>query len=434
MTQAFSHRAIRGWLCSFALIATWTILSLCDCQAQVESAAGIKRFSKNQWTILTDLPIDQEIESWPSILDQALATWCQKWSIDPAVAKSWPLTIHCIGDRKLFEQAGLLDQVPAFDDGFQMADRVFLVEQPSNYYRRHLLLHEATHWIMYRAFGGGGAPWFMEGMAELEATHRLDKNILSLAIIPDRPESVPHWGRFKKLSDSIAANGVPKLKRIIYYGNERQDRMDRYCWSWAACVFLRNHPLYWPFLDQSSTPPLDYSLKLSKQFEKSLADRWDDVERDWKLFVDEFGFGYQPTSDLISIEESLRKLETSEASQVSMQLDTTKGWQLLHLPFKQGQGVNITAQGIYVVQVRNQQAWESTPEGLTYRYHRHIPMGKLIGGFLSVDNDQPLEVFPIGNRHEFKAPADGWLLLRINEPVVDRRDNSGLITIQVDVK
>lgn len=434
MAKVFLHRAVRCWLCSLALLAAWTILSLCDCQAQGESLAGIKSFSKGQWTILTDLPIDQEIESWPNILDQALATWCQKWSIDPAVAKSWPLTIHCMGDRKLFEQSGLLDGVPSFEDGFQQADRVFLVEQPSNYYRRHLLLHEATHWIMYRAFGGGGAPWFMEGMAELEATHRLDKNILSLGIIPDRPESVPHWGRFKKLSDSVAANGVPKLKRIIYYGNERQDRMDRYCWSWAACVFLRNHPLYRPFLDQSSTPPLDYSLKLSEQFEKSLADRWEDVERDWKLFVDEFGFGYQPTLDLISLDGYIRKNNTSQASQVSMQLDTTKGWQLVDLPIKQGQGACITAEGIYAVQVRNQQAWDSTPEGLTYQYHRHIPMGKLIGGFLSLDNDQPLDVFPVGKRHEFKAPSDGWLLLRINEPVGDRRDNSGLLTVQVDIQ
>ncbi|MFM9063604.1 MAG: hypothetical protein ACKOOI_11330 [Pirellula sp.] len=434
MTKAFLHRSVRCWLCSFALLATWTILSLCDCQAQVESQAGIKRFSKGQWTILTDLPIDQEIESWPKILDQALAQWCRKWSIDPAIATTWPLTIHCMGDRKVFERSGLLDGVPSFEDGFQQADRIFLVEQPSNYYRRHLLLHEATHWIMYRAFGGGGAPWFMEGMAELEATHRLDNNILSLAIIPDRPESVPHWGRFKKLSDSVASNGVPKLKRIIYYGNERQDRMDCYCWSWAACVFLRNHPLYWPFLEKSSTPPLDYSLKLSEQFEKSLADRWDDVERDWKLFVDEFGFGYQPSSDLISLDGYIRKNNISQDSQTSMQLDTTKGWQLVNLPIKQGQGAYITAEGIYAVQVRNQQAWDSTPEGLTYRYHRHIPMGKLIGGFLSVDNDQPLEVFPVGKRHEFKASTDGWLLLRINEPVGDRRDNSGLLTIQVDIK
>ncbi|MFM7932101.1 MAG: hypothetical protein ACKO9Q_30675, partial [Pirellula sp.] len=105
-----------------------------------------------------------------------------------------------------------------------------------------------------------------------------------------------------------------------------------------------------------------------------------------------------------------------------------------NLPIKQGQGAYITAEGIYAVQVRNQQAWDSTAEGLTYRYHRHIPMGKLIGGFLSVDNDQPLEVFPVGKRHEFKASTDGWLLLRINEPVGDRRDNSGLLTIQVDIK
>jgi hypothetical protein len=339
-----------------------------------------------------------------------------------------------MGDRKVFEQAGLLDGVPPFEDGFQQADRVFLVEQPSNYYRRHLLLHEATHWIMYRAFGGGGAPWFMEGMAELQATHRLNKDLLNLAIIPDGPESVPHWGRFKKLSDSMKANGVPKLKRILYYGNDRQDRMDRYCWSWAACVFLSNHRVYWPDLEKSSTPPLDYSLKLSEEFEKSLADRWDFVERDWKVFVDEFGWGYDPQSDLVCLERSIRTIGNIIAGRSTMELDTTDGWQLFRFPVKQGQEVNIEAKGTYVVQVRNQQAWESTPNGLTYQYHRHIPMGKLIGGFLSVDVEQPFEVFPVGNACDFKASRDGWLLLKINEPVGERRDNSGWLTVQIQVQ
>jgi hypothetical protein len=61
-------------------------------------------------------------------------------------------------------------------------------------------------------------------------------------------------------------------------------------------------------------------------------------------------------------------------------------------------------------------------------------MGKLIGGFLSVDNEQPFEIFQVGTRHDFKASSDGWLLLKINEPVGNRRDNSGSLKIQLQIQ
>ncbi len=423
------HNALRigllGWCC--------LMLSSTASQAQVESSNGIKSFTVGQWTILTDLPIDQELESWPNLLDQAVVSWCQKWSIDPKSAKSWNLTIHCIGDRALFQRAGLLEGVPAFEDGFQLADRVYLVDQPSTYYRRHLLLHELTHWIMYRAFGGGGSPWFMEGMAEVEGTHQLNNGALTLAVIPNDPKEVPHWGRFKRLSDSITRSGVPKFKHIVFYGNDRQDRMDRYCWSWAGCVFLRNHPLYFPYLEKASAKPLDYSMKLSQQLESSLLDRWDWVERDWKLFVDEFNFGFQPKLNLLSMEQATQGLPSQSRIDLTMQVDTVQSWQLAKTFFKQGQRIRIDADGTYVVKVENQDNWESSAEGITYQYHRHLPMGKLIGGFVSTDIEKPLEVIPLGKQRQFTASSDGWLLLRINEPVGQRQDNSGQLSVRIHV-
>jgi hypothetical protein len=429
--RLFSIRLAACLLSSLSLLLDNSDAWISKAQAQVESAAGIRRFAKGQWTIVTDLPIDSELESWPVVLDQALASWCQKWSIAPEVAKSWPLTIHCMADRKVFERAGLLDGVPAFEDGFQLADRVFLNEQPSTYYRRHLLLHEATHWVMYRALSGGGSPWFMEGMAEVEGTHRLKDGVLTLAIIPDDRQEVPHWGRFKRLSDSVAKNGVPTLKQILYYGNDRQDRMDRYCWSWAACVFFHNHPLYASYLQKASVAPLDYSLKLSEQLEQTLGDRWDWVERDWKVFVDEFDFGYRPNIDTISLETAQGITATAFSGESSIQLDCSRGWQDSKCFLKAGQKVQIRADGRYVVRNQNQQAWECSADGITYQHFRHIPMGKLLGGFVSVDRDEPLMVFEIGKQTEFVAPRDGWLLLKINEPVRQRQDNSGKLDVRI---
>lgn len=412
----------------FGFLTAW----VAPAQERGTVADGIRKLSKDQWTIITDLPIDQEIESWPNLLDQALALWCRKWNLDPSVAKTWPLTIHCIGDRRLFERAGLLENLPAFDDGFQQADRVFLFEQPSVYYRRHLLLHEATHWVMYRAFGGGGSPWFMEGMAEVEGTHQIDKGLLELAIIPSDPQAVPHWGRFKRLSESVASKGLPSMKQILRYGNDRQDRMDRYSWSWAACVFFRNHPLYATRLAKSSAGPLDYSMKLSDQLLGDLGDRWAWVERDWKLFADEFDFGFQPQTDLIAMEQWTKDVPENSGGSLVMNLDPSKGWQLLRVYLKAEDRLTFQVDGSYVVRVANQQSWDCSPNGLTYQYLRHMPMGMVIGAFLSVETQHALDVFGIGEQGEFKAPTDGWVLFKVNEPVGQRRDNRGTLDLRVE--
>ena len=425
MLQIALRIGLLGWCC----ILLWGG----SAQAQVDSSEGIKKFTIGRWTILTDLPIDRELESWPNLLDQAVSSLCQKWSIDSTSAQSWNLTVHCMGDRGVFQKAGLLDGVPAFEDGFQMADRVFLVDQPSIYYRRHLLLHELTHWMMYRAFGGGGSPWFMEGMAEVEGTHRLENGSLTLGVIPEDQKEVPHWGRFKRLSDSIKKDGVPRFKGILYYGNDRQDRMDRYCWSWAACVFLVHHPLYFSYLEKAFNPPLDYSMKLSQEFESSLEDRWDWLERDWKLFVDEFDFGYQPSVHLISMEQATQGLSSEPQAEVSMRVDASQSWQLVRNSFRQGHQIHLEATGNYVIKVLDQEPWESSAEGITYQYHRHEPMGKLMGAYLSRDIARPLEMIPIGKKAQFTAPSDGWLFLRINEPIRERRDNSGQLSVRIRV-
>ena len=55
-----------------------------------------------------------------------------------------------------------------------MGREFWLFDQPTDYYVRHLLLHEGTHVFMVSFLGGCGPGWYMEGTAELLGTHRLD--------------------------------------------------------------------------------------------------------------------------------------------------------------------------------------------------------------------------------------------------------------------
>ncbi|MFN7629255.1 MAG: hypothetical protein ACK5PZ_20715, partial [Pirellula sp.] len=271
--------------------------------AQESIGNGLRKLTSGNLTLITDLPIDQELKSWPDVLHQAIERWDQVWTVPAERKQSLQLTAFLIGDKSIFQSAGYLDGVPEFDDGYQLADRIFVMEQPSEYYRRHLFLHEATHWIMFQYFGGAGSPWFMEGMADMFATHRWADGKLTLGVIPSDPREVPHWGRFKRLREMVQRGEAPTLASVLRFGNQRENRIDRYVWSWAACFFFWNHPEYQRAIADAASPPLNYSMDLSNRLRMSLADRWAIVEADWNGFITEFDFGFDPQRSMIALGE-----------------------------------------------------------------------------------------------------------------------------------
>ena len=60
--------------------------------------------------------------------------------------EDWHAQAFIMLDRDRFTANGLIPaELPDFPYGFQFGDRMWVSEQPSGYYRRHLLLHEGTH-------------------------------------------------------------------------------------------------------------------------------------------------------------------------------------------------------------------------------------------------------------------------------------------------
>ena len=136
----------------------------------------------------------------------ATTQFCDYFDVELQKVADWQVRACVIQDLEKFERAGLLPQVlPKFQHGYALGDRIFLKEQPSEYYRRHLLLHEGTHSFMLRFFQGAGPPWYMEGMAELLATHHWDGAKLTLNTFPADKNEVPFWGRVKIVKDDVAA-------------------------------------------------------------------------------------------------------------------------------------------------------------------------------------------------------------------------------------
>ena len=103
-----------------------------------------------------------------AVFDAAVPLWCEYFGVEPAKVADWKIVGYVIQDKERFAGAGFIRRsLPDFPNGFSQGSQLWLYDQPSGYYRRHLLLHEGTHCFMYRWLGGTGPPWYMEGMAEL---------------------------------------------------------------------------------------------------------------------------------------------------------------------------------------------------------------------------------------------------------------------------
>jgi len=135
--------------------------------------AGIRKIEGRHLVLYTDLPISEEVDRLPPLFDLAVPQWCKKFSIDPQKAESWKMVGHLMERKERFAGIGLLPpDLPPFLNGYQRGAALWIYDQPSDYYRRHMLLHEGTHAFMRRFLGGNGPPWYSEGMAELLGTHR----------------------------------------------------------------------------------------------------------------------------------------------------------------------------------------------------------------------------------------------------------------------
>ena len=65
--------------------------------------------------------------------------------------------------------------------------KVYLFPQPSEYFTRQLILHEAAHQFHFLVATGNGAPrsaWYAEGLAEYFAMHNFDGRSLETGVVP----------------------------------------------------------------------------------------------------------------------------------------------------------------------------------------------------------------------------------------------------------
>ncbi len=151
--------------------------------------------------LTTDLESEDEVQRLVDSFDAAVPQWIHFWNLTESDFSSFQVEACVMQDRARFEREGLIPaSVPDFPFGYALGQQIWVRAQQSEYYTRHLLLHEGVHSLAFAAFGGAGPVWFQEGTAELLATHQGQAGETLVHQIPKNRDDVPYWGRFKLMS------------------------------------------------------------------------------------------------------------------------------------------------------------------------------------------------------------------------------------------
>lgn len=416
-------------------------------------AAGIRKLTSRHLTLYTDLPADAEVDRLPAVFDQAVPQWAEYFGVaDPGATGSasaenklrdWRVRALLIQDRQRFDSLGLMPPPgpDRFINGISIGDVLWLYEQPTVYYRRHLLLHEGTHAFMAAFLGGCGPGWFMEGTAELMATHRLDETTgrLTLRIMPGDRDEVPMLGRIKLVRDAVADGRPLGLSDVMQIDNRKLLENEAYAWSWAATRFLDSHPRYRERFRALRRHVLDRDF--NRIVRREYGADWADLSAEWQAFVATLDHGYDFERMAIDF-RSGEPLRDGQRQTATIRAD--RGWQSSGVWLKAGRAYRVTARGRYQIAEETtadgkRRPWPSEPGGVTIEYYAGQPLGMLLGAIAEEAGSGGkgagsfTEPVAIGLTKTFTPIRSGTLYLRVNDSAGRLDDNRGTLTAVIEV-
>jgi len=394
------------------------------------AAAGIRKLSSKRLTLYTDMPAAEQIDQLPGMFDLAFPQWCKYFGVEASKHADWQLTGFLIKDKARFQRAGLLPgNLPPFPHGFARNYEFWLFDQPSDYYRRHLLLHEGTHAFMNTLLGGCGPPWYMEGIAELLSTHRWQQGQLTLNTMPANREEVEYWGRIKIVKDAVTKRRPLRLRQVIDYPPSAHLETEPYAWCWAAAVLMDRHPRYQQRFRRLHKNVL--AADFDRQFYAALDKDWDDLREEWQLFVATLEYGHDVARTAVDFTPG--KPLPARGGRVTVAAD--RGWQNSGLQLDGAATYRLAASGRYQV-AKEPQIWWCEPGGVSIRYYRGRPLGILLAAVRPDATDpQPssglLRPTVVGLATTLSPKATGTLYLKINDSAAELGDNAGELQVEI---
>ncbi|HEY2761503.1 MAG TPA: hypothetical protein VGI75_12190, partial [Pirellulales bacterium] len=361
-------------------------------------AAGIRKLEIRRLVLYTDLPPAPDVDELPKVFDQAFELWCKYFAIDAAQHADWKMRASLIDDPARFIAAGLIPpDLPKFFNGYTRGHECWLNNQTSSYYRRHLLLHEGVHGIMFTLLGDHAPPWYIEGMAELLGTHHWQDGKLELPYFPKSRDEVPKLGRIDIVQKDFEQHHAKSLTDVMAYDNQAHLKVEPYGWSWAACAFLNGHPRYRDRF-QHLLPLLKSTDDFNTKLVEAYGNDFNRLAEEWQVFVADLDYDYDFDRTAIDF-ASGERLKSSPplplgegrgegvykkgAATVTVQAD--RGWQNSGLQLEAGKACKLTATGRFQVAIdpkdhigNSPKPWISEPGGVSIRYIHGRPLGQLL--------------------------------------------------------
>ena len=397
--------------------------------------AGIRLYESKRLKLYTDIDAEAA-RTLPSVIDAVYPAWVEYFGELPPdrAGSEFQMTGYLIRDEALFREAGLVpEDLPMFEHGRHRRNEFWMREQKYDYFRRHLLIHEATHCFMTFMPGVDAPVWYIEGMAEYFATHRIEPDgSVSFRVMPTSPEDFAGWGRIKAIRDEFSAESAKSIRDLIAMQPTQFLKPEPYAWSWALCQFLDAHPRY-----RERFRKLGGHLQGSafpREFAAAFHDDTRDLNTEWLLFVAHLQYGYEATRAAIDFQPGT-PLTTDRPSH-RLDIEADRGWQSSGVLLEAGQSYEIAASG-RITLADQPKPWESEPQGITFRYFDHRPLGLLVGclraeeGDAGGENEPMLKVIEIGRGRSFQVPLTGTLYLRLNDAWNSLRDNRGRVSVEI---
>ena len=395
---------------------------------------GIRKHESRRLKLYTDLP-SNAIATIPLLVDQLFERWEAELGPLPPdrVATDFQMTGYLINEPALFREQDLIPEDLQLDHGRHRQNEFWVRNQNSLYYREHLVLHEATHCYMTYLPNVTAPNWYLEGMAEYFAVHQTNKEgIIQFGAIPQSQSESIGFGRIEIIREDIKQGRFYSPGDIATWTSSEYTHLNAYAWSWALCVFLNQHPSYRVAFRELSgmTRRKDFSEQLTKRFPSN--DR--NLATEWAVFASQLQYGFNVPLAAIAFRTGHDFEADQTEKQVVIQAD--RGWQSTELRVNSGNEYQVDATGQFTLG-QIPKPWISDANGVTFRYFRGQPIGRLMAAIRTEDgpvgglSDSMLQSIPLGESTTWTTPTTGTLYLRLNDDWNSLSDNQGNVSVTI---
>ena len=382
--------------------------------------------------LITDLDAEQA-SRLTEAFDAAVPQWQSTYRLDQNQTNDFVVRAFVMVDRERFRRDGWLpDTLPPFAFGYALDDRVFVNRAESEYYTRHLLLHEGVHSLFLHVHRHTGPYWFAEGTAEWLATHRSGDDGLRIGIVPESPESAPYWARVTVLDRMKRDGELPSVGSVLSMPPTTEGNLNRYAPAWSMMRMLATYDDTRSIITKPSELTLDSLLRFNRMFTERHPGGRTLWSARWRVWCESVGYGMQPERHrtTLSIDDP-----AFDGSTFRRDVTADRGFQSVGVVFPAGTTIEIRAIGDCVL-ANQPKPWRSEPQGVSIRYVNDRPLGRLIAMVLPKRPDDapvlpPAEIVSVGRGSTIRFDQPSWLLLRINDATGELDDNTGGYPVRI---